>query len=68
MSCKFKKGDQVTQILPTPIVGKVSGFDLCQETGEVTVKVEYADPDGSIHVRNFKQTEIEAELEVELLK
>ena len=54
----FKKGDKVSQVLSAPIEGEVAGFALCQETGEVHVKVEYKDADGNVHERHFKQDEL----------
>jgi hypothetical protein len=54
----FKKGDKVEQILPTPVVGEVVSFALCQETGEVTLNVSWQDADGSAHQRSFKAAEL----------
>ena len=60
MTTQFKKGDQVVQVVAAPIVGKVTGFALCQETGEVSLAVEYADAEGAVHSRHFKQSEVAA--------
>lgn len=60
MSSKFKKGDQVVQVIPAAIVGTVAGFSLCQETGDVSVAVEYTDAEGVVHLRHFKQSEVAA--------
>lgn len=54
----IKKGDTVAQILPAPIKGTVTGFGLCQETGDVSVKVEYTDAAGATHERFFKKSEV----------
>jgi hypothetical protein len=54
----LKKGDQVVQIVPAPIKGVVTGFAMCQETGEVHVKVGYTDDAGNQHERHFKQSEV----------
>ena len=54
----YKKGDHVTQALPTPITGTVTGFALCQETGAVHLKVEYIDADGVTHSRHFLESEL----------
>jgi hypothetical protein len=56
----FKKGDAVKQVLPAPVVGTVEGFGLCQETGEVTMRVVSVDADGAAHERYFKQDELVA--------
>lgn len=58
MATNFKKGDQVEQILPAPITGSVAGFGLCQETGDVSMRVVYTDADGVEHERFFKAEEI----------
>lgn len=55
------KGTQVRQILPAPVAGVVTEFSVCQESGEVQVKVEWPDAngDGIVESRFFKLTEIE---------
>jgi PKD repeat protein len=58
MASKFKQGDSVTQILPAPISGVVAGFSLDQVSGEVHVKVEFTDADGSIQTRDFLETDL----------
>jgi hypothetical protein len=55
----FKKGDQVRQILPAPIVGNVAGFHADQETGALQVCVEFQDA-GETRTRYFDATQIEA--------
>lgn len=60
MASTFKKGDAVTQVLPAPIQGVVTGFALCQETGDVHAQVTYTDADGAVHVRHFAQSELKA--------
>ena len=60
MASQFKKGDKVVQVQPAPISGTVTGFALCQETGEVTLAVEYPAGDGESHLRYFKQSEVAA--------
>lgn len=54
----IKKGDAVVQIQPAPIKGTVTGFGLCQETGGVSVKVEYTDAAGEKHERYFANGEV----------
>lgn len=56
----FTKGQEVVQILPSPFAGKVAGFSLDQENGEVLVLVEYTDADGDVHNRYFRQSEVVA--------
>lgn len=46
MTVKIKKGDTVRQIMPAPVVGVVTEYNVCQETGDVQVKVEWPDQDG----------------------
>lgn len=60
MAFKFKKGDPVSQVVAAPIVGNVAGFDLDQETGDVSVKVEWTDADGVEHSRFFTEAELQA--------
>lgn len=55
----MKRGDQVKQILPAPVVGVVAGFALDQETGEVIALVESTDIDGTVHSRYFSQVDLE---------
>lgn len=54
----FINGQKVTQILPEPIIGVVSGFALDQENGEVIVLVVSTNADGTVHSRYFRQEEI----------
>lgn len=54
----FTKGQEVTQIVPAPIVGTVTGFSVDQETGAVQVQVEWLDANGSVHVKYFNENEI----------
>ncbi len=54
----FIKGQEVTQVLPTPITGTVEGFALDQNTGAVTVLVSYVDADGEVQNRYFQQSEL----------
>lgn len=42
----IKKGDTVRQILPAPVQGVVTEFNICQQEGSVMVKVEWPDTDG----------------------
>lgn len=58
---KFKKGDAVVQVLPTPIAGTVDGFALCQESGDIQVKVVWSDADGVQHERFFNEDEVSAQ-------
>lgn len=53
----FKKGDAVIQLVQ-PITGVVEGFQVDQESGELQIKVAYADADGEMHSRYFKASEI----------
>lgn len=59
---QIKKGDTVRQILPAPIVGVVEEYVVCQQSGEVSVKVVWpdADGDGIEESRYFKLSEVEA--------
>ncbi len=54
----FKKGESVTQVIPAPIVGTVTGFSVDQEMGNVLVKVEWPDADGSTHEKFFAESEL----------
>jgi hypothetical protein len=54
----FKKGDQVRQIVPAPIVGNVSGFHADQETGALQVCVEFQEG-GETRTRYFDAAQIE---------
>lgn len=56
----FKKGDKVIQVLQAPIEGVVDGFALDQNTGEVTVLVEYTNASGEVHQRYFHADELNA--------
>jgi hypothetical protein len=57
---QFNCGDQVVQILHAPIQGVVTGYALDPQTGDVAVKVRYADAAGQTHERHFKQSELAA--------
>lgn len=54
---KFTKGQEVVQVV-TPIKGVVTGFQVDQETGDLLVKVEWTNADGSTGERFFKADEI----------
>ena len=54
----FIKGQEVVQILPSAIEGKVSGFSLDEDTGEVLVLVSYTDADKNEQNRYFKKSEL----------
>ena len=56
----FKKGEKVTQVQPKAIAGVVEGFAVDQETGELNVRVAYADEQEDQHVRYFKEHELQA--------
>lgn len=56
----FTKGQTVTQVLPAPIEGTVTGFSLDQENGEVLVLVSFKDAEGNDQSRYFKQSEVTA--------
>lgn len=58
---KIKKGDTVRQIMPAPVVGVVTEFNVCQEEGTVLLKVEWPDTDGDglPQSRFFKDSEVE---------
>lgn len=55
------KGDTVRQTMPAPIEGVVTEYNICQETGDVQIKVEWpdADGDGFPESRFFKISEVE---------
>lgn len=55
----IKKGSKVRQVMPAPIEGTVTGFDVDQEHGTVTYRVEYPGPDGEPTERFFRDGEIE---------
>ena len=61
MTVQIKKGDTVRQIMPAPVVGVVTEYNICQETGAVQVKVEWPDADGDGHAesRFFRVDDIE---------
>jgi hypothetical protein len=56
----FAKGASVVQVV-NPIKGTVGGFSVDQETGEVQVRVDWTDAEGTLHSRFFKQDEIAAQ-------
>ena len=58
---QIKKGDTVRQIMPAPVVGVVTEYNICQEHGTVQVKVEWPDTDGDgiPQSRFFKADEVE---------
>lgn len=58
---KFKKGDAVRQAVPTPIAGEVVGYSVDQQTGDVTVCVQYKDADGAEHRRHFLEAQLETQ-------
>ena len=55
----FKKGDNVRQVVPAPIVGIVAGFHADQETGKLQVCVEFQE-NGETRSRYFDTNQIEA--------
>jgi len=57
MASKFKKGDQVQQVMPAPVSGTVDGFMVDQETGDLLVHV--VDASGETP-RYFKEEELQA--------
>jgi hypothetical protein len=57
---KFTQGQEVSQIVDAPIVGKVLKFAFDENTGDRTVLVGYKDADGNDQQRYFKETEIVA--------
>lgn len=52
------KGTKVTQIVQAPIKGEIAGYNVDQETGDLLLKVEWDDADGSVHTKYFKENEI----------
>lgn len=56
----FTKGTKVEQVMPAPITGVVTGYAVDQETGEVDVRVEWQDEDGSTHAKHFKEAQLKA--------
>ena len=56
---KFTKGSAVQQVLPAPIVGTVTGFDVDQETGDLQYLVEWTDADGVAHHRHFVEDHLQ---------
>lgn len=61
MGLKFKKGDDVTQVI-TPITGKVSGVILIDD--EVQFLVSWTDANGDAHERPFKEDDLQADASV----
>lgn len=59
MSSQFKKGDTVEQVHPV-VKGQVTGFVLCQETGEVHPIVSYVDEAGNVHEKQFHPDQLKA--------
>lgn len=55
----FKKGDMVRQVMPEPIAGKVTGFSVDQESGEVLTLVEFQHEDGSVAENYFTASQLE---------
>jgi hypothetical protein len=60
MATKFKKDEQVRQIMPAPIVGAVGRFHFSPETGEMQYEVSWKDAEGVEHRRVFNEDQIEA--------
>ena len=60
MAVKFKKGDNVEQIITTQIKGVVTGFHADPETGELQFLVEYSNENGEPASRYFNEDQIEA--------
>ena len=58
MGMKFKKGDNVTQIV-TPIVGVVTRAHIVDDDS-VEYFVGYTGEDGEVHERSFKEDQIAA--------
>lgn len=59
MAFKFAKGTAVKQVQPAPVTGVVGAFDLDQETGNVSVRVDWSDENGD-HSRFFTEDELQA--------
>jgi hypothetical protein len=60
MSVKFKNGDDVRQILPAPITGKVVRFVFDETSGNISYIVQNIDSDGVAHERAFSAEDLEA--------
>lgn len=60
MALKFKSGDDVVQVMPAPITGKVVRFVFDESSGEISYVVASTDPDGTVHERVFKEADIQA--------
>ena len=58
MAFKLKKGAQVRQVLPAPIEGEITDFELDRETGEVIAKVAWVEGEHT-HSRFFRESELE---------
>jgi|GEM_PF-5176988 hypothetical protein len=46
MNTMPKKGTLVRQIMPKPVVGTVTEYTICQETGKAQVRLVWPDEDG----------------------
>ena len=64
MASKFPKGTIVHQVVQV-LSGKVLSFSVDQESGDVQYCVEWVDPEGSIHSRYFRESELAADNTVE---
>jgi hypothetical protein len=59
MAVKFKKGDEIQQVITTQIKGVVTGFHADPETGELQFLVEWKDSEGASASRYFNENQIE---------
>lgn len=59
MAVKFKKGEDIQQVITTQIKGVVTGFHADPETGELQFLVEYINAQGEPSSRYFTEEQIE---------
>lgn len=54
----FKRGDAVRQVMPAPISGHVTGFDVDQETGVRQIQVTFHNGEET-RIRFFAEGDLE---------
>ena len=60
MAAKFQNGDNVVQVVPAPIAGKVVRFAFDENTGVIQYIVAWVDADGVTHEKAFNADELNA--------
>jgi hypothetical protein len=59
---KFKKDEEVVQIMPAPISGRVAGFHADQTTGDLQLLVVWKDENGDEQSRYFTEEQLESKV------